>query len=63
MLVPVFGLVSLYSHSIEKNNRWVTHFLFMPYFGNNAVVFDIKGHCDNRVVDERDFKDFKFGKD
>ena len=27
------------------------------------IVFDIKGHCDNRFIDEADFKIFKFGKD
>lgn len=36
----------------------------MPNLINkNAVIFDIKGHCDSRFVDESDFKDFSFGKD
>jgi hypothetical protein len=30
---------------------------------DKGVLFDIKGHCDNRLVGESDHKDFGFGKD
>lgn len=25
--------------------------------------YDIKGHCDNRVMNETDYSDFNYGKD
>lgn len=36
----------------------------MPNLGQGeAVLFDLKGYCEGRFVEERDFKDFRFGKD
>ncbi len=30
---------------------------------SSTILFDIKGHCDNRFVPVTDFRDFGFGKD
>lgn len=62
ILVPVYGVVTL--HSTSKGNKWDDIFLLMPNLGQGeAILFDIKGYCEGRLVEERDFKDFRFGKD
>lgn len=36
----------------------------MPNLGEGeGLVFDLKGYCEGRMVEERDYKDFRFGKD
>ena len=63
LLVPIYALVSLHSSVLPKN-KWSESFIFMPNLGTgDAIIFDIKGYCDSRLVEERDFRDFKFGKD
>jgi hypothetical protein len=38
--------------------------MLMPYLGRDeAIMFDIKGYCEGRNVNQRDYKDFRFGKD
>jgi len=55
LLIPILGVVVL--HTIHQNKtKWLDSFLIMPNLKTKtSVMFDIKGHCDNRFVPQNDF--------
>lgn len=61
--MPIYAVFRLHSDT-PKRKPTVDNYIVMPNIKiEEPFVFDIKGHCDNRMVDEADFKIFKFGKD
>lgn len=63
ILVPIYAVAIIHSISVGKNKS-ADIFLLMPNLGHgDVVIFDLKGYCEGRLVEERDFKDFRFGKD
>lgn len=63
ILAPIYGIVKVWSQS-QGRGKWSDNFMLMPYLGRDeAIMFDIKGYCEGRNVNQRDYKDFRFGKD
>lgn len=62
ILVPILGTILLVTN--HSNHVWNDPFIIMPNLQlRGRVLFDIKGHTENRVVRSSDFEDFGFGKD
>jgi hypothetical protein len=62
ILIPILGTILLLT--THANHSWNDPFIIMPNLQlRGRVLFDIKGHTDNRVVSSSDFEYFGFGKD
>jgi hypothetical protein len=63
ILVPILAVLLLRTEA-ANNYKSVDPFILMPNLNSPGLtVFDIKGHCDHRLVEASDFRDFGFGKD
>ena len=62
-MTPLLCIVVL--NSVHANNHtWRDPFVVMPNLRQpGCILYDIKGHTDNRTVPFRDCQDFLFGKD
>ena len=54
-------------HSSDGAHSFDDIYILMPNiraeYEKTICVYDLKGHCEARVIDSTDYKDFKYGKD